>query len=53
MITAAERLPSILHDAQAPALGTVVGNKLFHSHYAMGNAVNCFVIYISGHVVEH
>ena len=35
----AERLP----DAQAPALGTVVGNKLFHSHYTVGDAVNGFV----------
>ena len=39
----AERLPSILHDAQAPALGTLVGNKLFHSHYTVGEAVNAFV----------
>jgi hypothetical protein len=40
----AERLPSILHDAQAPALGTVVGNKLFYSHYTVGDAVNGFEI---------
>ena len=39
----AERLPSILHDAQAPALGTVVGNKLFYSHYTVGDAVNGLV----------
>src|SRR6478752_1722038 len=52
MITAAERLSSILHDAQAPTFRSIVRDKFFESHHGMGDAMNRFVIHISGHIVK-
>ena len=52
MITTAERLPSILHDAQTSAFRSIVRDKFFQSHHGMGDTVNGFVIHVSGHIVK-
>src|SRR5215470_8635754 len=52
VVAATKRLTAVLHNAQSPALCTVVGGEFLHPHHAMCDAVNGVVIDACGQVVE-